>query len=331
MNPARNQIHTIQAINFGIEIETIGKDRAELAAILAAALPGSRVVFEGGYYNKHAVVLADGRKWILMSDGSLSTHRSAEIVSPICTYSDLDMVQNVVRAARAGGARVDASCGIHIHVDATPDSKLGSDPNAIVRLAKLVYQQEELIIAALGAERRAAGHYTRPMDPAFVQRLIASRPATVDAVKLAYYGSTWTMSDAAHDHYHHSRYRGLNLHALQRGTVEFRYFAPSLHAGEVKAYIQLCLALAAKAITGRTAVARKRTFSAATAKYDVRVFLLRLGLIGDEFETCRLHLLKRLAGSASRKHGTAAPAAGPTVASAPAVASNIDAILGYVG
>jgi hypothetical protein len=40
----------------------------------------------------------------------------------------------------------------------------------------------------------------------------------------------------------------------------------------------------------------------ATAKYDFRVVLLRLGLIGDEFKTARLHLTKALAGSAAWKH-----------------------------
>ena len=43
----------------------------------------------------------------------------------------------------------------------------------------------------------------------------------------------------------------------------------------------------------------------ATAKYDFRVFMLRLGLIGDEFKTARLHLMSKLEGSSSRKHGDA--------------------------
>jgi hypothetical protein len=33
----------------------------------------------------------------------------------------------------------------------------------------------------------------------------------------------------------------------------------------------------------------------------MRVWLLGLGMIGDEFKTARLHLLKKLGGSAARK------------------------------
>lgn len=38
-----------------------------------------------------------------------------------------------------------------------------------------------------------------------------------------------------------------------------------------------------------------------TSKYDFRCFLLRLGLIGPEFKTARLHLLANLSGSAAWK------------------------------
>jgi hypothetical protein len=78
-------------------------------------------------------------------------------------------------------------------------------------------------------------------------------------------------------------------------------FNGSLHAGEVKTYVQLVLALAAKALTGRAASSKRRAFDPATAKYDVRVWLLGLGLIGDEFKTARFHLTKHLGGSAAWK------------------------------
>ena len=74
-----------------------------------------------------------------------------------------------------------------------------------------------------------------------------------------------------------------------------------MHAGEVKAYVQLVLALAARALASKAASSKRRDFNPATAKYDFRVFLLHLGLIGEEFKTARLHLLKRLEGSAAWK------------------------------
>ncbi len=69
----------------------------------------------------------------------------------------------------------------------------------------------------------------------------------------------------------------------------------------MKAYVQLALALAAKALRAKTASSKRREFNPVTAKYDFRVFLLGLGMIGDEFKTARLHLTKKLAGSAAWK------------------------------
>ncbi len=40
-------------------------------------------------------------------------------------------------------------------------------------------------------------------------------------------------------------------------------------------------------------------FDSVSAKYDFRTFLLRLGLIGDEFKTARKHLLAAMPGDAA--------------------------------
>ncbi len=88
------------------------------------------------------------------------------------------------------------------------------------------------------------------------------------------------------------------------GTVEFRLFNGTTHAGEVKAHIALCLGIAALAKTARAASTKnQRPYNEASAKYDTRVFLLRLGMIGDEFKNVRMHLLKRMPGSAAWKNG----------------------------
>jgi hypothetical protein len=44
-----------------------------------------------------------------------------------------------------------------------------------------------------------------------------------------------------------------------------------------------------------------------SAKYNFRVFLLHLGLIGDEFKTARLHLMKNMPGDAAFKKGRPKP------------------------
>ena len=103
-------------------------------------------------------------------------------------------------------------------------------------------------------------------------------------------------------HYGHSRYHLLNLHATfsterPAHTIEFRAFNGTLHAGEIKAYIQLCLAISAQALTSKAASPTRPVTD--NPKYTFRCWLLRLGFIGDEFATAREHLLKRLPGDAA--------------------------------
>ena len=76
-------------------------------------------------------------------------------------------------------------------------------------------------------------------------------------------------------------------------------FNSTLHAGEVKSYIQLCLAINNQALTQKSA-SRAKTQSE-NEKYTFRTWLLRLGLIGDEFKTARGHLLKKLEGNIAWK------------------------------
>ncbi len=106
----------------------------------------------------------------------------------------------------------------------------------------------------------------------------------------------------------------LNLHAtFTKGTIEFRLFqfdAPAdgkqngLHAGQLKSYIQLCLALSQMAKSLKNASPKPQQTE--NPKYAMRTWLLRLGFIGDEFKTARDLLTRRLAGDASFRNGRAA-------------------------
>ena len=67
----------------------------------------------------------------------------------------------------------------------------------------------------------------------------------------------------------------------------------------MKSYIQLCLAISHQGLVQKSA-SRARTQSE-NEKYTFRTWLLRLGMIGDEFKTARLHLLKNLEGNIAWK------------------------------
>lgn len=282
-------------IRFGIEIETVGATRKAVAEAIQRVVGGE--VFRSGYTNM-AVAAGDGREWKVVHDGSLNAvpeDLRAEIVSPILTYSDMETLQRVVRACWRAGARVNYQCGIHVHVDAAH-----FDGAALGNLAKMVFKQEPIILKALGVSEQRLARYTKRVSPDFIKKVVEQKPQTKDQMNPIWYG----YKKNRFEHYDNSRYHGLNLHNVWfRGTVEFRWFESTLHAGKVKSYVQLCLCLAAKALNARNTKHEQRVYSEESAKYDFRVFLLGLGMIGDEFETARLHLLKLLPGSSAFKGG----------------------------
>ena len=95
-------------------------------------------------------------------------------------------------------------------------------------------------------------------------------------------------------------YHCLNLHSVfQKGTIEFRLFNSTTHAGKVKTYIQFCLAISGQALNQTCAATRKTTST--NEKYTFRTWLLRLGMIGDEFKTARKFLLENLEGGIAWK------------------------------
>ena len=75
--------------------------------------------------------------------------------------------------------------------------------------------------------------------------------------------------------------------------------AAAAQAGEALTMRQMGLVI--KAVNARAASSRKRQFNPESAKYDLRVLLLRLGMIGEEFKTARQHLLANMPGDAAFK------------------------------
>ena len=285
----------MQNLTFGIEIETIKQTREKVAHAIQTIVGGT-VHHAGTTYDAWTVTDRNDRTWKVVTDSSLSADRmhQAEIVSPILKAEDIPELQRIIRAVRQAGAKVDKSCGIHIHIGADR-----FDARAVANLVKMVHKQEELIYAALKVNPDRKNAYAKPVDATFLHRIESHRPNRMEDLNVAWYGRR----NLRPTHYDSSRYHGLNLHNIwYRGTVEFRLFNGTLHAGKIKAYIQLCLLMATKAIQSRSARSEKRRLNPATAKYDFRVFLLGLGMIGDEYKTARLHLLANFEGQSAWKN-----------------------------
>lgn len=281
--------------NFGIEIEMTGLTRAAAARIIAGHF-GTLATHVGGGYDTYTIRDNRNRQWKLVSDASIrcrnrsnrsaSRDYSVEFVSPICQYEDIETIQELVRKLRAGGARVNDSCGIHVHIDASTHT-----PQTLRNIVNIMASKEDLLYKTLQVQVNRE-QYCQKADTRFLDELNHKRPRTMDEVEDMWYNGR----GGRYNHYDNSRYHALNLHSVfSKGTIEFRMFNSTLHAGEVKSYIQLCLAISHQALVQRGA-SRIKT-QPENEKYTFRTWLLRLGLIGDEFKIARQHLLKNLEGN----------------------------------
>ncbi len=180
-----------------------------------------------------------------------------------------------------------------MHIDAAPHTA-----RSIKNISNIMASKEDLLFKALGVDGRRE-HYCQKMDNRFVHRINArSINSKDDIMKIWYNGETYRSGR----HYDESRYHALNLHSIwQKGTIEFRMFNGTTHAGKIKAYIQLCLAISHQAMTQSCASSKKTVTS--NERFTFRTWLLRLGLIGDEFKTARTHLLANLDGDTAFRHG----------------------------
>lgn len=230
-----------------------------------------------------------------------------EMVTPILTYGDIEDLQEIIRILRKAGAKSDASrgCGVHIHIGAN-----GHTPQTMRNLTNIMASHESLLAEALNLDRGRISRYCRTVDERFLKEVNKKKPRT-----MSQFADVWYRSQDENcgrtQHYNGSRYHMLNFHAtFTKGTIEFRLFqfdepsegkANGLHAGQLKSYIQLCLALSQMAKDAKAASSKPQQHD--NPKYAMRTWLLRLGFIGEEFKTAREFLTKRLSGDASFRSG----------------------------
>ena len=200
------------AIAFGIEFET--------------TLPNSDTTPIGPYHGGFQVPwLPDG--WRAERDSSIRPEtmdrKGCEFVSPkLRGIEGLKQVEEAIDAINARGARVNASCGLHVTIE------WNGDAAALARLISLVGNHERAIFASTGTRRRERTTYTK---------------------QIKQYGD----KDQAKNRCEADRYHLLNLTHLARGKnrIEFRAFAGTLNKTKVLGYLMMCLGLVELALTTR--------------------------------------------------------------------------------
>ena len=94
-----------------------------------------------------------------------------------------------------------------------------------------------------------------------------------------------------------SKDKGRPIFGLEKIETIDLLRASRFEVGQLKSYIQLCLALSHMAKEVKFASAKPQQNE--NPKYAMRTWLLRMGFIGDEFKTAREVLTKRLSGDAA--------------------------------
>lgn len=271
------------------------------AAKAVAALFGTTAAHssESRTYDPWEVADPAGKKWRFVYDGSIrgiqgnreptsSRLYKVEMNSPVLEYSEMEKLQQVVRALRQAGAVVNSSCGVHVHVDAANHT-----PQSLKNALTIMYSKEDILFKALKVNENRVQRWCQKVREPMLEK-IRKMPTdlTMEQLKQQWYGGT----DESRMHYSWTRYYALNLHSVfYRGTLEWRCFESTLHAGKVRANITLALAISAQAINQKKTVMRKTGISE-NPTFTFRTFLLRLGLIGTEYKNVRAHLLENLPG-----------------------------------
>jgi hypothetical protein len=229
---------------FGIEIEAVGLTMDKVVEVLIAR--GIRAAVDG--YNHTTKTY-----WKVVADASLQGSQCFELVSPILEGErGLMEVAIVADALEAAGAKVNGSCGFHVHVD-------GRDLNVdqLKRVSKMWLKYENCFDALVGASRRQ-NRYCKSVASKFVT--LDQGFKTIDSARdlrqliCAVNGDGPTSG-------HSSRYHKLNLESMLRhGTVEFRQHGGTVNGEKMVNWIKLVIGFVvagAEAKTIRTTGAGK--------------------------------------------------------------------------
>jgi hypothetical protein len=207
---------TAHEATFGCEIETL---------VHTDSITANQLVVGAYHHGIQVPYLPLG--WTAERDGSVGSSRpnwvGCEIVSPVLKGPEgIAQVVEVIRALNEKGHRVNATCGVHVHVgwDTSWDAK------CLARLITIVAFFERGLYAITGTKSRERGRFC-----ASVRQYGDDKRAKVVLDQ--------------------ERYHILNLRNLgygRKSTVEFRAFSGSLDATKVVGWIQVCLGLVDRAL-----------------------------------------------------------------------------------
>lgn len=217
---------------FGVEVEMYNITRAQAAVVVKKTLEAwmhEDYAIDGpGVHLDERRIHPDGcwrtaEVWKIESDSSIQARNAwerTELVSPVLTWEQMPLLQQIIRNLRAAGARSDPAhqCGVHVHVDGA-----GHTARSLLNLTNIMASHEQLLIGSIGIAP-ARMHWCQTVDQNFLLAVNARAPQSLHDLEVIWYS---TQTDYAHNvgHYDQTRYHMLNLHSFFEGKgVEFRLF-----------------------------------------------------------------------------------------------------------
>lgn len=198
---------------FGVELECYGVEREHvLLALRGVGIDAMIAGYTGSNYNC----------WQIKTDGSISERTGFEVVSRVLEGEDgIAEVAKACEVLESLGAKVNASCGMHIHHDAS-NWGIQKFRNLFKRFIKF-----ELALDSVQPEARRVNNNRYCKSMIIAEDMINK----IDSCR-----TVQQLSEA----YRNNRYYKLNLQSFFRmGTIEFRNHAGTVNAAKVCNYIRL--------------------------------------------------------------------------------------------
>lgn len=293
----------IKKQKFGVEIECTGLTRADAAKAIRKVL-GDSPKHLGGSYDKYIVHDSKNRKWSIVYDSSIrcvdksgcsaSRNYAVELVTPVLEYEDMPLLQEVVRAVRKAGGVTGAEyrAGIHVHIDGAPYTA-----QSLRNLVNIFASKENFLFDMLQVSPLRET-YCQKVDRDFLEKLNKQKSKTIEEIQRLWYNGDM---NEVHHHYSSTRYRACNLHSFfANGNWEMRACNSTLHAGVIRSYVTLALAISNAALTKK--FCSPHISESDNLRYSARVWLINLGLNGEEYKNCRKHLISHLEGNIAWLH-----------------------------
>lgn len=175
-----------------------------------------------------------GDGWKITDDGSITGAYSVELVSPILSGpAGLREVAKVVKLMADAGAKVNKSCGFHVHVDAQDLSS-----KTLFNVYRRYALHEVQIDSFMQESRRGNNNTYCKSAASYLDRLNEGSPEMPPS-KVAELMEEHYVSGHG---YVGGRYNKVNLCAyLRHGTIEFRHHGGTMNVNKVINWITFCV------------------------------------------------------------------------------------------